>query len=97
MIQHGGWQNGTIIRQINKKGNSYIRQVFSCCMNSAVPCLGKLIRSNKDTLFHLTAFITHFIFCTTAGTAVLNLNSSNSLYYLLYADTCLHDSRYCSA
>ena len=26
MLQHGGWQNGTIIRQLNKKGNSYIRQ-----------------------------------------------------------------------
>jgi len=61
-------------------------------MNSSVPCLGKqnLIRTNKGTLFHLTAGISHCMLTPlrmTAGTALINFASSDSWYHSLHADT----------
>lgn len=66
-------------------------------MNSSVLCLGKqnVIRSNKETLFHLTARISHCMLtpiCMIAGPAVPILTSSDSWYHSTYVDTIVHDS-----
>jgi hypothetical protein len=52
--------------------------IFSCFMNSSVPCLGKqnLIRTNKGTLFHLTVCNTHCMLTPFAQQPVLQCSVS---------------------